>query len=148
MHDPYVDTLREYYASMGRSLWLLDLTSDLGVPAFTVVSHRIDHPVQDILLGFGAHLDPRLAAMRALTEANQFLPAVEKRDANGATVYREDDVNTLAWWQNATITEEPWLVPDGSVPARKLADMRTSLTTTSRTASRSASGRCGRPAWR
>ncbi len=123
MHDPYVDTLREYYASMGRSLWLLDLTSDLGVPAFTVVSHRIDHPVQDILLGFGAHLDPRLAAMRALTEANQFLPAVEKRDANGATVYREDDVNTLAWWQNATITEEPWLVPDGSVPARKLADM-------------------------
>jgi len=74
--DPYVDQLREFYAGMGRSLWLLDITTDLGIPTFVGVSHRIGHPVEDIIIGFGAHLSPRLAALRALTEVNQFLPAV------------------------------------------------------------------------
>lgn len=122
MHDPYVDTLREYYASVGRSLWLLDFTTDLGIPAFTAVSHRTDHPVEDIMLGFGAHPDPKMAAMRALTEINQFLPAIEGRDEQGNTVYLEDDAYTLWWWQNVKLAEEPWLRPDEDQPKRKLSD--------------------------
>lgn len=122
MHDPYVDTLREYYASVGRSLWLLDFTTDLGIPAFTAISHRTDHPVEDIMLGFGAHLDPKMAAMRALTEINQFLPAIEERDEQGNTIYREDDAYTLWWWQNVKLADEPWLRPDENQPKRKLSD--------------------------
>ena len=34
---------------------------------------RVDHPVEDVLGGFGAHLDPRVAVLRAVTELNQFL---------------------------------------------------------------------------
>ena len=89
--DPYADAVRELYASMGRSLWMIDLTSDLGIPVFGAISHRIGHRREDILLGFGAHLDPRIAAMRALTELNQFLPAIEQRDADGNTDYVDDD---------------------------------------------------------
>jgi ribosomal protein S12 methylthiotransferase accessory factor len=120
--DPYVDTLRGFYASMGRSLSMIDITADLGVPTFVGVSHRLDHPVQDIIVGFGAHPDPRIAAMRALTEVNQFLPAVERRDAEGNTRYLEDDVATLDWWRTATVATEPWVVPDPAQPVRSLAD--------------------------
>ena len=120
--DPYVGALRELYASMGRSLWLLDITSDLGIPAFAAVSHRIGHPAQDILLGFGAHLDPCIGAMRALTEVNQFLPAVEQRNPDGSTDYADDDVATLAWWRGAKVDREPWLCPDDRLASRRIGD--------------------------
>jgi ribosomal protein S12 methylthiotransferase accessory factor len=120
--DPYIGALRELYASLGRSLWMLDITSDLGVPAFAAVSHRIGQPAEDIVLGFGAHLDPRIGAMRALTEVNQFLPAVEQQNADGSTDYADDDVATVAWWRGAKIAQEPWLRPDDRVPARRLGD--------------------------
>ena len=122
LHDPYVDAVRDLYTSMGRSLWMLDITSDLGIPAFAGVSHRIGHPAEDILVGFGAHVDPRIAAMRALTEVNQFLPVVERRDADGNTQYMEDEIGALTWWREAKIAEEPWLCPDDSVPPRQVTD--------------------------
>ncbi|MHB8340316.1 MAG: TOMM precursor leader peptide-binding protein [Mycobacteriales bacterium] len=116
LDDPYVELLRRYYAGMGRDLWMLDITSDLGVPTFAAVSPRQDGPTEDVGLGFGAHIDPRVAAMRALTEMNQFLPAVARRNPDGSTLYWEDDPAALAWWQTTRIAEEPWLVPDGSPP--------------------------------
>jgi oxazoline/thiazoline synthase len=122
LQDPYIDTLREFYAGMNRSLWVLDITSDIGIPAFVGVSHREDHPVQDILIGFGAHLDPRLACMRALTEVNQFLPAIERRKPDGSTLYLEDDPATLQWWREATVESEPWVAPDPKAPKLTFAD--------------------------
>ncbi len=122
LRDPYVDKLRSFYAELGRSLWVLDITTDLGVPAFAAVSHRLGHPVQDILIGFGAHLDAHMAAARALIEVNQFLPAAYERDAQGNTVYLEDDVAVLEWLRGAKIEEEPWLVPDPGLPSRTLSD--------------------------
>jgi oxazoline/thiazoline synthase len=120
--DPYVDKLRDHYTELGRGLWVLDITTDLGIPAFAAVSPRLDHAVQDILVGFGAHLDARIAVVRALTEVNQFLPAVAGRDEAGDAVYAEDDVATLAWWAEATIAEEPWLSPDRDLEPRGSAD--------------------------
>ena len=122
LRDPYVDTLREFYRGMDRDLWLLDITTDLGIPAFVGVSHRLDHPVEDVIVGFGAHLDPRVAAIRTLTEVNQFLPSVERRDEHGETLYLDDDVATLAWWKKTRLAEQPWLVPDPAVRARTLGD--------------------------
>jgi ribosomal protein S12 methylthiotransferase accessory factor len=120
--DPYVGQLRDLYASQGRSLWMLDITSDLGIPVFAAISHRIGQPAEDILLGFGAHLDPRIGAMRALTELNQFLPAVERRNADGSTDYVEDDAATLMWWREAKIAREPWLRPDDRAAERRFSD--------------------------
>jgi len=123
--DPYFDRLREFYDAQGRSLWMLDLTTDLGIPAFAAVSHRMDgHPTEDIILGFGAHLDHRLAASRALTELNQFLPVVSHFAPDGSTIYWEDDEYVLGWWRTARIAAEPWLRPDISAPLRSASDFR------------------------
>jgi oxazoline/thiazoline synthase len=119
LQDPYVDRLRGFYASLGRSLWMLDITNDLGIPTIAAVSHRIGHPVQDILVGFGAHFDPQIAAARALTEVNQFFPMVTDRDASGETVYLgDDDIAMMSWLREAKIEDEPWLTPDSDQPAR------------------------------
>ncbi len=123
--DPYIDTLRAFYARMGRNLWVIDLTTDLGIPTFAGISQRLNHPVEDIIMGFGAHPNPRIAAMRALTEVNQFLPSVERRDADGNTVYLEDDIATLDWWKNGKLAEEPYLLADPDQPLVKMDDYPT-----------------------
>jgi ribosomal protein S12 methylthiotransferase accessory factor len=122
LNDPYVATLREHYRRMGRSLWLLDITADLGIPVMVGVSHREGHPTEDVLIGFGAHLDPRVAAIRALTEVNQSLPGVETRGADGETIYLEDDPASLAWLREIKLAEEPWLCPAPGLPVKTVAD--------------------------
>ncbi len=120
LDDPYVETLRRYYRSLGRELWMIDITADLGVPTFAAISRRTSGPAEDIVLGFGAHIDPHIAAMRALTEMNQFLPTVAQRNPDGSTIYWEDDPLTLDWWQHTRLDEEPWLRP-GAGPATTAA---------------------------
>ena len=112
MDEPYVDILREHYKQLDRSLWILDLTTDLGIPVFAGVSQRHRGPAEDILIGFGAHLDPHMAAMRALTELNQFLPAVCERRPDGTTNYWLDDPDAIEWWMNATVGTETYVLPD------------------------------------
>ncbi|MFI6897880.1 TOMM precursor leader peptide-binding protein [Streptomyces sp. NPDC050256] len=116
LDDPYVDQLRSYYDAMDRDLWMIDISFDLGMPVYVAASRR-RHSVEDIMVGFGAHPDPRIAAFRALTELNQFLPMIEQRDENGDTAYLVDDLETLTWLKQATVAQEPWLLPDPEQPA-------------------------------
>lgn len=67
-----VETFARHYGSLGRSLRLFDITSDLGVPVFSAISWRPQCP-RELTLGFGASFDPCDAAVRALTEMHQFL---------------------------------------------------------------------------
>ncbi len=120
--DPYVAALTEHYRRMGRSLWLLDITADLGIPVIVGVSHREGHPVQDVIVGFGAHVDPRIAAIRALTEVSQFLPTIEARDPDGMTIYQSDEPATLEWLRETKIADEAWLRPAAGLPPRTAAD--------------------------
>lgn len=120
--EAYFGQLQEFYARMNRSLWMIDLTTDLDVPTFAAVSHRLDSSSQDILVAFGAHLEPRLAALRALTELNQFLPAIDQRDGQGNTVYMEEDPATLHWWRTGRMEENEWLRPDDQEPPRRRDD--------------------------
>lgn len=122
LNEPYIDTLREFYAGMGRSLEVVDITTDLGIPTMAAVSRRIDHPVEDVLLGFGAHLDVRIAVLRALTEVNQFLPAVINRKPDGSTDYWEDDPDTLAWLQQVTVASDPWVAPNANLATTSAGD--------------------------
>ncbi|MDQ3917217.1 MAG: TOMM precursor leader peptide-binding protein, partial [Acidobacteriota bacterium] len=86
-NEPYFAALADFYRTINREFWVLDITSDFGIPAFAAVSRRTDRKVEDIVLGFGAHFDPKLAIQRALTEVNQFLPAVTKTAPDGSTAY-------------------------------------------------------------
>ncbi|MFQ5569296.1 MAG: TOMM precursor leader peptide-binding protein [Rhodothermales bacterium] len=120
--DPYVEALRTYYGSIGRELWVLDVTADLGIPAFAALSRRTDQPREDILFGFGAHFDPRLGIARALTEMNQVLPTVLqiREDEQKRPVY--PDRLAMRWWEQATLENQPYLVPQPESPRKGVAD--------------------------
>ena len=70
---PYIKSLLKEYASLGREAWVLDITTDLGIPTFAALSRLKDGPGENIYMGFGAHLDAEIALLRALTEMNQFI---------------------------------------------------------------------------
>jgi len=113
--DPWLDELRDVYAGLGREVWALDLTSDFGVPVTAAVSRRVDREHEEILFGFGAHLDPRLALRRALTELNQMMPQLIAAEPDGR--YRCDDPDMVGWLRTATLAAEPYLAPDAARPA-------------------------------
>ena len=73
LDDSYVRDLQRRLAETGRRLWVLDVTSDLGIPSFVTVLHWIHDSKENIEFGSGAHFDTRIALLRALTELNQFL---------------------------------------------------------------------------
>lgn len=120
--DPWITQLVAHHRALNRDVWVLDLTHDLGIPAFAALTRRTDKPVEDILVGFGAHFDPKMALLRALTEINQFMPAVMDVQDGGKAEYRFEDPHVLNWWKNATIANQPYLLPDPAVPARRLED--------------------------
>src|SRR6202011_963358 len=110
--DSYVRDLQRQLAESGRKLWVLDVTSDLGVPTFLAVTHWMQNGRENIEFGSGAHFDTKTALLRALTELNQFLSlglvgggTGEKSSLDGATPLRLQDY--------------PYLTPSGNplVPA-------------------------------
>ena len=108
MDDPYVRDLQARLAETGRRLWVLDVTSDLGIPSFVTILHWIQDAKENIEFGSGAHFDSRIALLRALTELNQFLSiglmgggTGEKSSLDGSTPLRLQDHPFL------TPSEEP-----------------------------------------
>jgi ribosomal protein S12 methylthiotransferase accessory factor len=71
--EPYFRSLLQYYRSLNRECWVLDLTSDLGIPVCAALSGDPSGSGEPLLIGFGAHLDISIAVSRALTEMNQLL---------------------------------------------------------------------------
>ncbi len=119
--DPYIDELRAYYKTQNREMWVLDLTNDLGIPCMAAVNRRTSGPTEDIIMGFGAHLDPRIALSRCLTEMNQFMPAVLNVGDDATTHYGYDDPDSVSWWRTATLENQPYLAPSKE-PIRTPAD--------------------------
>jgi bacteriocin biosynthesis cyclodehydratase domain-containing protein len=124
--DPYYGELAAHYRTLHRELWALDLTHDLGIPTFAALSRRTDKPAEDIIFGLGAHLDPKIALLRAVTELNQFLPAVffVTAKAEKYAWYGEG----VRFFKTATIAGDPYLRPDPDAPPRRL-DAFPALTT-------------------
>jgi oxazoline/thiazoline synthase len=96
--DSYIRDVRTQFAETGRRLWLLDVTSDLGIPTFVAITHWMQNGQENIEFGSGAHFDARIAALRALTELNQFLSigflgggTGEKSSLDGITPLRLQD---------------------------------------------------------
>ena len=67
--DPFLNQITSHFEEMGRKIWALDLTSDLLVPTFAVISECENQCV----LGFGSHFDANIAISRAMTEMVQSL---------------------------------------------------------------------------
>lgn len=116
--QPWLGPLREEYRSIGREVWVLDLTADLGIPVMAALSRRTDKPAEDVLFGFGAHLDPGVALRRAMTEMGQLLPAVADARADGSG-YALKEEEPYTWWTTETVARQPYLLPDGTRHARR-----------------------------
>ena len=83
LDDSYIRDLRTQLAEIGRRLWVLDVTSDLGIPSFVAMAHWMDNGQEKVEFGSGAHFDARIAVLRALTELNQFLSIGLMGDGDG-----------------------------------------------------------------
>lgn len=74
--SPCAAAVRNSYLAIGRSVEALDITVQRDIPTFAALSRSEDPPQDDYILGFGAHFDPQVALLKALTEMNQFLPSI------------------------------------------------------------------------
>ena len=110
--SPYLADLLEWLDGEGRDLWVLDITNDIGIPVFAAFSRKRvadDNGAEQLVVGFGAHLDPKIGMMRAITEVNQFfasLYALEDGDLRKAF-----DPGAVEWWSTASIENKAYAVP-------------------------------------
>jgi oxazoline/thiazoline synthase len=120
--EPYLRRLSAFLKERQRDLWVLDLTSDLQIPVFVALSRRTDGLRECILMGFGAHLDPRIAVLRAVTELNQMLDWVLSAESQKTSPEGIDAPETLHWLETATMVNQPYLVPDARTRPRTASD--------------------------
>jgi ribosomal protein S12 methylthiotransferase accessory factor len=114
--EPYLGRLQAFLRGHGREFWALDLTSDLGIPVFAALTRRTAGPVEQIVLGFGAHLEARVALLRAVTEMNQMLssPLLEGEGQKGGDP--DMDPETAQWLDTATTANQQYLLPADGPP--------------------------------
>jgi len=73
--ESYFSTVKNLHGVLGRKMHVLDISADFPIAVFAALSSGERGDV-DLLIGFGAHLEPRVAMARAITEMNQFLAPV------------------------------------------------------------------------
>ena len=122
-NEPYFQALKDYYHTIHRDFWILDITSDLNIPAFAAISRRTDREVEDIIFDFGAHFDPKTAIYRALNGMNKILQAVLSANPDGSTHYAPySSQMVISWWKTATLENQPYLIPKENVSAKGYSD--------------------------
>ena len=116
--DEFLASAADYYARYERELWMLDVSSDIGIPAFVALSRRPGAETEDIIYGAGAHADARIAALRTICELNQCLTWLP-RPGGGDGRPMIDDPLALRWWKTARLEDCPWLAPAPDAPLRR-----------------------------
>ncbi|WP_437953705.1 TOMM precursor leader peptide-binding protein [Sorangium sp. So ce296] len=99
--ESYFLDLEAHYRSMKRRIFVLDITTDLGIPAFAALG--LSEGGVQWHIGFGCHIDARLGVQRALTELNQLF---------------DPDPSAPVPWDVEQLTDTSFLLPDETVPAR------------------------------
>ena len=112
--DPRIEAALAPQRAFGTDVQVLDVTTDLGIPAAVAVASGIEALGSAPLMGYGAHLDPVIAVVRALTELAQMQAPFAGKPADMALEFpgqAEKD-----WFGQVTTDSEPWLAGHGSVP--------------------------------
>src|SRR5262249_45845186 len=113
----YLGRLQAFLRQYRREFWVLDLTADLGIPVFASVCRRTDGPPEQIVLGFGAHLEAKVALLRAVTEMNQMLASPLLKPDAKELGDQGMDPETAHWLRTARGANQPYLLP-AEGPAR------------------------------
>jgi ribosomal protein S12 methylthiotransferase accessory factor YcaO len=104
--DAYLKQVKKFFAKRDSSFWILDITSDLGIPVMAAIS---SHP---LCIGFSAHTNSLTAARNAAAELIQMSLL---RD------HAEDlwsNPSSISWWNDMKIEEERYLYPSEKVAIR------------------------------
>ena len=104
LDDAFMARVNGYFDAKGRNVHLLELTTDLGIPV--VAALAADAGGARVMIGMGAHLDGRIAALRAISELVQTAPF----DDETARQSSEVDPELWDWLDNATFATEPYLL--------------------------------------
>jgi ribosomal protein S12 methylthiotransferase accessory factor len=115
--DSYVRDLQTQLSETGRRLWVLDVTSDLGVPTYVAISHWMKNGQENIEFGSGAHFDKRIAVLRALTELNQFLSIGLMGGGTG-------EKSSLDGTNPLRLQDHPFLTPSGNPAIQPGSDVK------------------------
>jgi ribosomal protein S12 methylthiotransferase accessory factor len=103
--EPYFTELAAHYRAVGYRVWVLDLTTDLGIPAFAALG--LPEGEGRSHMGFGCHLEARLGVQRALTELNQLF---------------DPSPDLPSPWEPRELDSTAFLSPDDAVPHRTASD--------------------------
>ncbi len=120
--EPYLESVSKSLATRNRDIWVLDLTADIKIPVFVALSQRTDCPPARILMGFGAHLDPRIALRRAVTECVQVMASFFPSESSENDIESLQEPLTLTWLRTATLENQPYLAPDIGRAVKVAAD--------------------------
>jgi oxazoline/thiazoline synthase len=91
---------------------VLDVTTDLGIPAVVAVAHWTEDSRERIEFAAGAHFDLRIATLRAMTELNQFM-AIDRMTRRGADEAESDGHDALPLRKHAYVR------PHGKASAKR-----------------------------
>jgi bacteriocin biosynthesis cyclodehydratase domain-containing protein len=118
LDDRWIDNLIEYYENLHREIWVLDLTMDFNIPTFGAISRKKIGETEDIIFGFGAHFDAKIAIQRALGELNQMLPFALRELKESINGDFESEI--MNWFHSATIANQPYLIASKKVASKHI----------------------------
>jgi ribosomal protein S12 methylthiotransferase accessory factor len=101
--------VQKAFAREGLDLYLLDVTTDLGIPAYVAVAPAPDGSKP--YFGSAAHFSPRDAALRAASEAAQVWFWMRQGAATP---------ELTSWLETATLNRQEYLRPRGTIPAKSV----------------------------
>ena len=104
--DAYIRDIQTQFTDFGRKIWVLDITSDLGVPTYVAMMHWMQDGKENMEFGSGSHFDRRIALLRSLTELSQFL-TIGTMGGGGA----RGDQSTLDGVTPLRVEAYPFLLP-------------------------------------
>lgn len=99
--SPDLDAVRAGLQAIGRSLFLLDCTTDIGLPAYMAVAPRLDGT--EPLVAGAADTNAAIAAYRAASEVGQMWYDARRTGAMSQML--------RTWLLAETLTTQPWLEP-------------------------------------
>lgn len=103
--DPTILEIQRAFEQIGHDAYVLDVTTDLGIPAYVAVAPAKDG--SQPYFGSAAHISPRIAALKALSEVSQIWFWSQQ---DGAPKDLED------WLGTTTTSTAPYLIPTGFAP--------------------------------